>query len=92
TSADFGIASPENGSVYKIDPSLRRQFQMLDVAVVAGPRYQNVRLFVDGKLYSSLSEAKVARWALSPGIHEFRLSGEKGGRRTKSAPVRIMVY
>ena len=92
TSAEFGIASPENGSVYKIDPSLRRQFQMLEVAVVAGPIYQNVRLFIDGKLYSNLSEAKVARWALSPGIHEFRLSGEKEGRRTKSAPVRIMVY
>ncbi len=92
TSADFGIAPPENGSVYKIDPSLRRQFQMLDVAVVAGPAYQNVRLFVDGKLYSNLSAEKIARWALLPGLHEFRLSGEKNGRDLRSAPVRIMVY
>jgi hypothetical protein len=92
TSAEFGIASPENGSIYKIDPSLRRQFQMLDVAVVAGPAYQNVRLFVDGKLFSRLASEKVARWALSPGLHEFRLSGEKGGRNLRSAPVRIMVY
>ena len=92
TSADFGIASPENGAVYKIDPTLRRQFQMLDVAVVAGPAYQNVKLFVDERFYSDISQAKIARWTLSPGSHEFRITGDKYGRKAKSSRVRIIVY
>ncbi|HEY9165658.1 MAG TPA: penicillin-binding protein 1C [Candidatus Kryptonia bacterium] len=88
---EFGISAPENGAVFKIDPSLRREFQMLDVAVVAGPAYHDVKLLVDGKLYAELSDTKIARWALLPGGHAFSIIAERKNKTVRSSTVRITV-
>lgn len=91
TKIDFGIESPDNGSTFKIDPTLHREFQLLDVAVVAGPGYSCVKLFVDGKFYTDMKDRKIARWALAPGVHSFVIKGEKGRKSVASPTVYIMV-
>lgn len=91
-SVEFGIASPENGAVFKLDPTLRRQFQVVGVKIIAGPSYHDLRLFIDGKFYSSVSSQETTQWPLVSGKHEFELKGEKGPGEVRTSRVSITVY
>jgi penicillin-binding protein 1C len=82
--AAFAIATPPDGATYWIDPTLRAEFQGLDLATRGANG--SVRWSVNGR---SLEGPAVSRafWRLSPGVHHFEARDGSGA----TARARIVV-
>ena len=88
----FDIVYPENGSVFKIDPVLRREYQNLIIRVAYSGSYRDIVLMKDGEKISSLDGENTFTWNLERGAHEFFIEGYNHGRKESSRPVRVVVY
>jgi penicillin-binding protein 1C len=79
------IASPAEGTVYSIDPTLRREFQALPLRVVA-PQPTSVTWVVDGAEIGTSSSEKPFDWPLAVGTHQIE-ARDADGRRARSSVV-----
>ncbi len=88
----FDIVYPENGSVFKIDPVLRREYQNLTIRVAYSGSYRDIMLMKNGEIISLLDGKNTFTWNLQRGEHEFLIEGYSHGRKESSRPVRVVVY
>ncbi len=83
----LSIASPPDGAVYSIDPTLRREFQALRLrAVTAQPT--TVRWSVDGTQLGDSPSDKAFAWPLAVGSHRIEVQDADGRRASTSVVVR----
>jgi hypothetical protein len=89
-SFQLAITSPNNGDFFKIDPLLRREYQMIRITGMVPHSLSDVRFRVDdrdGREYAT----KGVWWQLQKGIHRFQLVGKQGARSVTSEPITILV-
>ncbi len=82
--AAIHIVNPPGGAIYSIDPTLRREFQALElraVDVVAG----TLEWLVDGIAVGSASSDEAVMWPLRPGEHVITARDARG--RTARATI-----
>ena len=80
------IVSPPSGATYLIDPTLRREFQTLQLRAVAatgGP----IEWSVAGRVLGSADADQAVEWALVPGQH--RIVARDRQRRTAETTVTV---
>ncbi len=82
------ISSPREGSSFVINPDVPRQYQRLKVHVAGADPDDNVKLYVDGKLFETSARPFIFTWALTPGEHTL----EAGTKHAQSQPVTISVH
>ena len=81
------ISNPPDGATYLIDPTLRREFQSLELAAVAstaGP----VEWKVDGRPLATASSERQVPWPLATGRHTFTVIDREGRTATSTVVVR----
>lgn len=84
------VEHPASGSVYRIDPVLRRGFQKLRLRGTADPGLLDLGWWVDGERIGG--SAETAAWTLAPGRHRIELRGiSPDGRRLRSRPAEVTV-
>jgi penicillin-binding protein 1C len=83
----LSIASPPDGAIYSIDPTLRREFQALPLRAVTG-RPTTVRWRVDGAHVGSGSSERAVSWPLAVGTHRIEVEDAEGRRASTSVVVR----
>jgi penicillin-binding protein 1C len=88
--ARLAILSPNPGDYFKIDPVLRREFQVITIAGYVPPGVANVRLRVNAKEEIPFAASGV-QWRLEKGVYRFQLHGDAGGKPVASIPVIINV-
>ncbi len=88
----FDIVYPENGSIFKIDPVLRREYQNITIRAAYGANYRNIALLKDGEKIASLDGKNTFIWNVRRGEHEFQIEGYTEGRKETSRPVVVTVY
>ena len=86
-SSALTIANPAEGTVYSIDPTLRREFQALPLRVVT-PHPTSVTWLVDGAEIGSSSSEKPFDWPLAVGTHQIEARDSDGRRARTSVVVR----
>ena len=82
----LAIISPPSGATYLIDPTLRREFQTLQlraVAVSGGP----IEWSVAGRVVGSADADRAIEWPLAPGQHRIVARDRQG--RTAEATVSV---
>ncbi len=79
------IANPAEGTVYSVDPTLRREFQALPLRVVAA-HPTSVTWLVDGAEVGTSSSEKPFDWPLAVGTHEIE-ARDADGRRARTSVV-----
>jgi penicillin-binding protein 1C len=86
-SNEFRISSPPDGATYLIDPTLRREFQVLPLrAVVTTPGM--VEWSVDERPLDPNEPDRTTSWSLVPGRHTFRARDAAGQTATATIVVR----
>jgi len=88
----FDIVYPEHGSIFKIDPVLRREYQNITIRVAYGVNYRNITLLKDGEKIALLDGQNRFTWNIQRGEHEFQIEGYTEGRKETSRPVVVTVY
>lgn len=83
----FRIASPPRGATYLLDPTLRAEFQMLPLRVVADAAAGSVHWKIDGRAWGSATPAEALHWPMTPGSHSVVASDQRG----RSASATILV-
>jgi 1A family penicillin-binding protein len=75
------MTSPDEGTVYRLDPSLPRDAQRISVSARpgTGPALAHVTLVVDGQPLAQFGAPPYqALWRLEPGVHLFTAEGVTG--------------
>jgi membrane carboxypeptidase/penicillin-binding protein PbpC len=85
--APLRIASPADGAVYSVDPTLRREFQALPLRAVTS-RPTTVRWRIDGAPVGTASSEKALAWPLAVGTHRIEVEDTDGRRATTSVVVK----
>lgn len=84
------VQYPASGTVYLVDPVLRRDYQRIRLKGVVSDAFYNLRWVVDEIPLSS--DYRHTDWMLSDGTHHIRLQGvTQNGKRVSSVPVQIRV-
>ncbi len=83
----LAISSPPPEAVYLIDPTLRREFQVLPLRVVAS-RPGRIAWSLDGEPLGTASSDGALMWPLAPGSHRITARDEHGRRAETSIVVR----
>jgi penicillin-binding protein 1C len=78
----FGIDSPAEGATYLIDPTLRREYQMLPLRIV-GHR-NSVEWFVDGRSFAVTEGDEKVSWPLVRGKHVIRAQEAASNRSAEA--------
>lgn len=86
----LSIVSPNPGDYFKIDPVLRRAYQVITIAGYVPRGVTDVRLRVNGGGEIPFDKGGVP-WHLQPGVFRFQLAGIAGHQVVVSAPVVINV-
>jgi penicillin-binding protein 1C len=81
------IASPPNGASYLIDPTLRREFQTLQLRALV-PDGAAVDWMVGNERVGSTRGSEALRWPLRPGEHEIAAIDATGRRATSRITVK----
>jgi penicillin-binding protein 1C len=81
------IANPAEGTVYSIDPTLRREFQALPLRAVT-PHPTSVTWLVDGAEIGTSSSEKPFDWPLAVGTHQIEARDADGRLARASVVVR----
>ncbi|NLG49223.1 MAG: penicillin-binding protein 1C [Chloroflexi bacterium] len=91
----LALTSPDHGSGFRLSPELPAEYQQIEVVASSPPeaKLQDVTLWIDGKP-AHVWPAPPYRllWPLTPGEHEFRVSGRNSQGTITSESVRITVY
>ncbi|HXI12658.1 MAG TPA: penicillin-binding protein 1C [Thermoanaerobaculia bacterium] len=83
----FRIESPAAGSVYLIDPTLRKEFQAVSLRAVS-PRATTIRWRVDGREVGISNGTRDLEWPLEPGEHTIIADGGKDASDSVTISVR----
>ena len=83
----FEIASPPEGAVYLIDPTLRREFQALPLRVVSS-RPGRISWSIDGRPIGTSNSDAALMWPLATGSHRITATDEQGRRAETTIVVR----
>ena len=86
----LAILSPVDGDLFKIDPSLRREYQAIRILANVPPNLSDARLLVDKHEVGPLA-AGGAWWDLRRGVHQLRIEARSKERTYVSRVVRIVV-
>lgn len=90
SSNGLSILSPNNGDLFKLDPTLRPEYQAVRILGSIPDRVNNVRVVVDGtELYGY--DKRGIWWNLTKGSHHFQLVGSLLTKRVESEKVAITV-
>jgi penicillin-binding protein 1C len=81
------ISSPAAGSVYLIDPTLRREFQALPLRVVAS-RPGRISWSIDGRPLGQAASDAAMMWPLAAGSHRITATDEQGRRAETNVTVK----
>ncbi|MFH1435997.1 MAG: penicillin-binding protein 1C [Pseudomonadota bacterium] len=87
-SAALTISSPREGSAFIINPDVPGQYQRLKVHVAGANPDDNVKLYVDGRLFETSARPFVFTWTLAPGEHTL----EADTKHARSPPITISVH
>jgi membrane carboxypeptidase/penicillin-binding protein len=92
----LGMSNPDEGAVYRLDPSLPRDAQRILVSAQPAPGVSlaEVTLFVDGLPLARLASPPYeALWRLEPGVHLFSAEGlSSQGERVGASKVKVVVH
>jgi penicillin-binding protein 1C len=86
----LAIASPNNGDVFKIDPSLRREYQTMTIHGFSPTGAADVKLTIDNT-GSMPFPANGFSWKLQKGVHRFQLFCTVHSQQLESKVVSITV-
>jgi len=86
----LAIASPNTGDLFKIDPSLRREFQTITIRGFIPAQASDVRLVIDNGVSVPFSPGGYS-WRLEKGMHHFQLIAMLHERRIAGNIVTITV-
>ena len=65
----LAIASPADGTLYLIDPTLRPEFQRLSLRATAGDDAQYIEWSIDGQQIGRSAPERALAWSLVAGEH-----------------------
>jgi penicillin-binding protein 1C len=87
------IVFPRDGGVFKIDPVLRKDYQMLGFRAersgAAG--HKTIEWWVNGRMAGTSASPSGYSWKLAPGSYTIKAASGTGALRIESRPVRIIV-
>jgi penicillin-binding protein 1C len=83
----FSIANPPAGAIYLIDPTLRSEYQSLELRAAADARAGQIEWAVDGRRLGAAQADRPLQWPLAPGPHRISARDELG----RAADVSILV-
>jgi len=87
------IVFPRDGGVFKIDPVLRKDYQMLGFRAerngAAG--HKTIEWWVNGRMAGTSASPSGFSWKLAPGSYTIKAASGTGALRIESRPVRIIV-
>lgn len=90
--SDFVISFPDDGDIFKIDPVLRKEYQLLKFQIQSCYQLKKVIWFIDDELIGSVAFPYTFTWQLSPGNHQIVARGlTRDNIRLESLPVSILV-
>jgi penicillin-binding protein 1C len=89
-SSALAIVMPNDGDIFKIDPTLRLEFQTIKIVGMIGAGASNVELLVDGAKRIPY-DSRGMWWRLESGSHRLQLLGLRQQRRIASRSVTIHV-
>jgi penicillin-binding protein 1C len=81
------IVNPPSGGVYLIDPTLRREFQMLALRAVS-PRPGAIEWAIDGRVIGTSSSDSPLMWPLATGTHKITARDAFGAEARSEVVVR----
>jgi penicillin-binding protein 1C len=88
----FEVLFPRDGGIFKLDPVLRQEFQVLGLkARLDGSTGAEVEWWINGRRVGTASSAATFPWKLEPGFYTIKAVIRAGGRAIGSPPVRITV-
>lgn len=87
------VVSPVDGDVFRLDPVLRPEHQRLRLkaAVPAGEPPDRIEWWINGRKEGESPRPYSIFWNLRPGSFTIKAAAVRNGKRTESAPVRIVV-
>jgi hypothetical protein len=87
------IAFPQDGDVFKLDPILRRDFQVIGLKPSLSDRIevQTIEWWVNGRKIGSVGPPFALAWNLVPGSYTIKARALLGAGSLESRPVRITV-
>jgi len=89
----FTVSFPVEGDVFRLDPVLRPEHQriLLKAAVPEGESPERIEWWVNGRKAGEAVYPYSMFWNLRPGSFTIMAAAVREGKRTESAPVRIVV-
>lgn len=92
--SELVIHSPTSGDVFKLDPVLRPEYQIIRVETIVSPELDGVSLWVNGKEIAALEPPyrfNLPLASLARGRHTLILRGRRGERAVQSEAVSVAV-
>jgi len=86
------ISFPDDGDIFKIDPVLRNEFQVITFQILTTCHLTDVSWFVNDSIIGTVTQPYKITWQLSPGKYSISAHGLTTDHETiVSAPVSILV-
>jgi hypothetical protein len=86
------ITFPDNGDIFKVDPILRDEYQVLTMRIQSPHTLREVTWFVDDAAIARVGYPFTTQWTLTPGKHRICAHAVTDENQTlKSDPVSIVV-
>ncbi len=84
----LAIETPPDGTTYWIDPTLRPEYQALELTVAGARAGDTIRWRLDGRALGASPAGRPLRWPLARGEHTLEAEDGRGGRATSTFTVR----
>lgn len=85
------ILTPKSGSIYKIDPTLRLEFQKIQLFAAVPEHIKEITWYVDDKIIAERDAPPFGKtWQLQPGIHKISVSSTVPPVQSDSIFVQIL--
>ena len=85
------ITFPSDGDVFRIDPFLKREYQVIHLKAIFPPDTIKVQWLVDNRPYLKVSYPFFVKWRLEPGRHTFKAIAFTGKKKIESNEIKIFV-
>ena len=87
------VVFPQEGDIFKIDPILRREFQILQFRAAVPQRddVERVEWWVNGRKIGERSTPFTFSWILRPGSYTIKATARAKEKKLESRPVKISV-
>jgi penicillin-binding protein 1C len=85
------IVHPHDGDVYAIDPVLRREYQTIQLSVVASPEVGQLTWYVDDEPWEEVHAPFRSAWRILPGRHRIYAEGNVNGQNIRSQEITVHI-